>query len=76
VIKGGDYYERLKREKSTLLLALIISVIVEGLCVVQSIISRANGDIQVESKAGEGSTFFVTLPINSIRKSRRIGDEK
>jgi len=47
-----------------------------GLCVVQSIISRANGDIQVESKAGEGSTFFVTLPINSIKKSRRIGDEK
>ncbi len=34
-----------------------------GLCIVQSIVSRAGGEIQVESKFGEGSTFFVTLPI-------------
>jgi len=34
-----------------------------GLCIVQSIVSRAGGKIRVESKFGEGSTFFVTLPI-------------
>ena len=34
-----------------------------GLCIVQSIVSRAGGKIRVESKYGEGSTFFVTLPI-------------
>lgn len=34
-----------------------------GLCIVQSIVSRASGKIRVESKFGEGSTFFVTLPI-------------
>lgn len=35
-----------------------------GLCVVEHIVSRAGGKVRVESKAGEGSTFFVTLPIN------------
>ena len=40
-----------------------------GLCVVQSIVSRAGGKIRVESKFGEGSTFFVTLPINKSTRS-------
>jgi PAS domain S-box-containing protein len=35
-----------------------------GLCIVRDIVSRAGGKIRVESKFGEGSTFFVTLPIN------------
>jgi signal transduction histidine kinase len=35
-----------------------------GLCTVQNIVSRAEGDVRVESTAGKGSTFFVTLPIN------------
>ena len=34
-----------------------------GLCVVQRIVSRADGKVRVESKAGEGSTFVITLPI-------------
>jgi two-component system C4-dicarboxylate transport sensor histidine kinase DctB len=40
-----------------------------GLCIVQSIVSRAGGKIRVESKFGEGSTFFVTLPINKSTRS-------
>ncbi len=40
-----------------------------GLCVVEHIVSRAGGKVRVASKAGEGSTFFVTLPINKGRRS-------
>ncbi|GAG84417.1 unnamed protein product, partial [marine sediment metagenome] len=40
-----------------------------GLCVVERIVSRAGGKVRVASKAGEGSTFFVTLPINKGRRS-------
>jgi C4-dicarboxylate-specific signal transduction histidine kinase len=40
-----------------------------GLCIVQSIVSRAGGKIRVESKFGEGSTFFVTLPTNKYTRS-------
>ncbi|GAI40154.1 unnamed protein product [marine sediment metagenome] len=40
-----------------------------GLCVVERIVSGAGGKIHVASKAGEGSTFFVTLPINKGRRS-------
>jgi len=35
-----------------------------GLCIVKDIVSRANGKIHVESKAGYGTTFIITLPIN------------
>lgn len=35
-----------------------------GLCIVRDIVSRAGGKVRVESKFGEGSTFFITLPIN------------
>ncbi|MBW8042372.1 MAG: PAS domain S-box protein [Planctomycetes bacterium] len=35
-----------------------------GLCIVERFVSEAGGKIRVESKAGKGSTFFVTLPIN------------
>ncbi len=35
-----------------------------GLCIVRDIVSRAGGKVRIESKFGEGSTFFVTLPIN------------
>lgn len=35
-----------------------------GLCIAQDIVSRAGGVVRVESKFGEGSTFFVTLPVN------------
>jgi len=40
-----------------------------GLCIVEHIVSVAGGKIRVESKAGKGSTFFVTLPISSGRMS-------
>ncbi len=39
------------------------------LCVVEHIVSRAGGRVRAASKAGEGSTFFVTLPINKGRRS-------
>lgn len=34
-----------------------------GLCVVQRIVSQAGGAIRVESRPGDGTTFFVTLPV-------------
>jgi C4-dicarboxylate-specific signal transduction histidine kinase len=39
-----------------------------GLYIVDYLISRAGGKIRVESKAGKGATFFVTLPINADEK--------
>jgi PAS domain S-box-containing protein len=39
-----------------------------GLCIVEHVVSRAGGKIRVESKAGKGTTFFVTLPINADEK--------
>jgi PAS domain S-box-containing protein len=35
-----------------------------GLYIVENIVSKAGGKIRVESKAGKGSTFFITLPLN------------
>ena len=35
-----------------------------GLCIVRDIVSRAGGKIRVESELGEGTTFFITLPVN------------
>jgi signal transduction histidine kinase len=35
-----------------------------GLAIVKQIVSLHKGDIQVESKPGEGTTFVVTLPIH------------
>jgi len=40
-----------------------------GLCVVEHIVSRAGGKVRAASKASEGSTFFVTLPISRGRMS-------
>ncbi len=34
-----------------------------GLCVVQRIVSQAGGHLAVDSRWGDGTTFFVTLPI-------------
>jgi PAS domain S-box-containing protein len=39
-----------------------------GLCIVRDIIARAGGKIRVESELGEGSTFFVTLPLDRDMK--------
>jgi len=40
-----------------------------GLCIVQEIVSRARGKVRVESEFGEGSTFFITLPIHENKVS-------
>lgn len=37
-----------------------------GLSIAASVIAHHNGSITVESKVGEGTTFFVTLPLWSI----------
>jgi len=39
-----------------------------GLCVVEDIVHRAGGTVRVESTFGEGSTFFVTLPVNKDQR--------
>ncbi|CAM4385242.1 sensor histidine kinase [Paenibacillus xylanexedens] len=36
-----------------------------GLAIVKQIVSLHQGDIQVESEPGQGTTFFVTLPIST-----------
>jgi PAS domain S-box-containing protein len=38
-----------------------------GLCIVQDIVTRVGGKIRAESRYGEGSTFFVTLPMSEDR---------
>ena len=38
-----------------------------GLCVVHRIVSQAGGHLTVDSRWGEGTTFFVTLPIGPVR---------
>ena len=38
-----------------------------GLYIVQEVVSRIGGTVRVESEFGEGSTFFVTLPVNGDR---------
>jgi PAS domain S-box-containing protein len=39
-----------------------------GLCIVKDIVSRAGGQIRVESIPAKGSTFFVSLPINENKE--------
>jgi len=34
-----------------------------GLCIVETTVSRLGGKVHVETKAGEGSTFRITLPL-------------
>jgi PAS domain S-box-containing protein len=34
-----------------------------GLCIVQRIVSQAGGTVRVDSRWGQGTTFFVTLPV-------------
>ncbi|MNP78448.1 Signal-transduction histidine kinase senX3 [compost metagenome] len=41
-----------------------------GLAIVKQIVLLHKGDIQVESKPGEGTTFVVTLPIHPAERDR------
>ena len=34
-----------------------------GLCIVETTVSRLGGKVHVETTAGEGSTFRITLPV-------------
>ena len=43
-----------------------------GLAIVKQLVTAMNGDIRVESKIGQGSTFIVTLP---LKRERRIANE-
>jgi two-component system NtrC family sensor kinase len=36
-----------------------------GLCIVQRIVSQAGGTLRVDSRWGQSTTFFVTLPVKS-----------
>jgi two-component system, sensor histidine kinase and response regulator len=38
-----------------------------GLSIVQDVVSRAGGNVRVESEFGKGATFFVTLPIKKYQ---------
>ncbi|MFS0869247.1 sensor histidine kinase [Paenibacillus xylanilyticus] len=40
-----------------------------GLAIVKQIVSLHQGDIQVESRPGEGTTFVITLPIHTTKES-------
>jgi two-component system NtrC family sensor kinase len=40
-----------------------------GLSVVYSIIQRHNGNIEVTSKVGEGTTFTIKFPINDTKEN-------
>lgn len=40
-----------------------------GLALVMKATSRMGGSVRVESKSGEGSTFFITLPRDKERPS-------
>ena len=42
-----------------------------GLSIVHQIVQEHRGYIEVESRPNEGTTFFVTLPVNPIRHERR-----
>jgi PAS domain S-box-containing protein len=47
-----------------------------GLCIVEHIVSKAGGKVSVESKAGKGSIFFITLPFDRNRMFRLSSNDK
>jgi PAS domain S-box-containing protein len=47
-----------------------------GLSVAYGIIQRHQGDIQIESKQGEGTTVVVRLPVSQILEKKQVKEEK
>jgi signal transduction histidine kinase len=45
-----------------------------GLAIVKSIVEWHNGRVWVESELGQGSTFYVSLPVGDLDDSRAILD--
>ena len=45
-----------------------------GLCVVHRIVSQAGGHVTVDSRWGEGTTFFVTLPVGPAQAQAPAGN--
>lgn len=47
-----------------------------GLAIVKSIAERHNGRVWVESQLGQGSTFYLLLPVRQSRQAGQGGDSK
>ncbi|MCH3942826.1 MAG: ATP-binding protein [Atopobiaceae bacterium] len=47
-----------------------------GLAICHSLVSMMNGDIQVESRLGEGTSFVVEVPLRRVRDQATPDDEK
>ena len=45
-----------------------------GLSIVYGVVKMHSGDIAVDSKPGEGTTFAITLPLEAARPSRSAGE--
>ena len=45
-----------------------------GMAIVKSLVEQMNGHIHVESAQGEGSTFTVILPFETVEDSRPVSD--
>lgn len=47
-----------------------------GLSIIKRIVETQHGDIWLESQKGAGATFYVRLPVRTLKKSQRDGSHK